>query len=82
MSGEQKQSLFVAKVVDNDDGTSTIEFQYDASFKKWFLESQKLKRWSQKRFEKVIKAAIEEYATSTGKTVTISDGILDPEEEN
>tara|TARA_R100000808_G_C2093315_1_gene112918 strand:- start:458 stop:703 length:246 start_codon:yes stop_codon:yes gene_type:complete len=79
---KQPTSLFVAKIADNEDGTVTVYFEYDADFKEWFKKSQSLKRWSRKRFEKVIRVAIDEYATSKGKSVFLKGAVLDTEEEN
>lgn len=76
-----RKTLLVTEIVENEDNTATIHFKYDDGFKSWFTESQNLKRWSRKRFEKVIRAAIEEYATSRGKTVLLESAVLDPEEE-
>ena len=79
---DKTTSLFVVKITDNEDNTCTVDFQYDEDFKKWFLESQGLKRWSTSRFEKVVRLAIEEYATARGKSVFLENAVLDPEEEN
>ena len=57
----------ITNEVDNGDGTHTIYFEIDDKFKKQFMKSQGLKRWSQKRFEKVFIRALEEYMQ--GKTM-------------
>jgi len=57
----------ITNEVDNGDGTHTIYFEIDDKLKKQFIKSQGLKRWSQKRFEKVFIRALEEYMQ--GKTV-------------
>jgi len=60
-------NLFITNEVDNGDGTHTIYFEIDDKFKKQFIKDQGLKRWSQKRFEKVFIRALEEYMQ--GKTM-------------
>ena len=57
----------ITNEVDNGDGTHTIYFEIDDKLKKRFMKSQGLKRWSQKRFEKVFIRALEEYMQ--GKTM-------------
>ena len=57
----------ITNEVDNSDGTHTIYFEIDDKFKKLFMKSQKLKRWSQKRFEKVFIRELQEYMQ--GKTM-------------
>jgi hypothetical protein len=46
--------------VENDDGTWTLTFDVDDEFVVWFKEWQGLKRWSQKRFQKVMLKVIME----------------------
>ncbi len=63
---ELKQSLFpftleVSEFVEQEDGSAIIWFDTDPAFKTWFMEWQNLKRWSRRRFEKVIVAALEAY---------------------
>tara|TARA_Y100000296_G_C5007176_1_gene173182 strand:- start:248 stop:499 length:252 start_codon:yes stop_codon:yes gene_type:complete len=53
--------LPITNEVDNGDGTHTIYFNVDDKFKKQFMKNQGLKRWSQKRFEKVFIREVEEY---------------------
>ena len=60
-------NLPITNEVDNGDGTHTIYFEIDDKFKKLFMKSQGLKRWSQKRFEKVFIRELEEYMQ--GKTM-------------
>jgi len=78
----QRKTLLVAEIAENEDATATIYFEYDEDFKKWFMESQGLKRWSRKRFEKVVRVAIEEYLTANGKSAILEGAVMDPEEEN
>jgi len=58
MTMEDKWKLEIVDEVENDDGTWTLTFDVDDDFKEWFKEYQGLKRWSQKRFQKVILEAI------------------------
>tara|TARA_R110000744_G_scaffold251487_1_gene367396 strand:- start:127 stop:408 length:282 start_codon:yes stop_codon:yes gene_type:complete len=44
--------LKVLKVVDKPDGTSELIIDLPEGFKEYFKETQGLKRWSSKRFEK------------------------------
>jgi hypothetical protein len=55
-----KGKLTVADEIENDDGTWTLMFDADDEFVAWFKEWQGLKRWSQKRFQKVMLSAITE----------------------
>ena len=50
----------VVSVVDNPDGTAMLNIDVDDDFIEWFKEWQDLKRWSQKRFQKVMIEAIME----------------------
>ena len=59
-------NLPITNEVDNGDGTHTVYFDIDDKFKKQFMSNQGLKRWSQKRFEKVFIREVEEYMQ--GKT--------------
>ena len=42
----------------NDDGTWNLVFDVDNDFQEWFKAWQGLKRWSGKRFQKVLHKAI------------------------
>ena len=44
--------------IQNDDGTWTLVFDVDDEFKEWFKKCLGLKRWSSKRFQKVMHEAI------------------------
>ena len=41
--------LDVLEVIDNPDGTATVQLDVSDEFIEWFKEDQGLKRWSQKR---------------------------------
>ena len=60
-------NLPITSEVDKGNGTHTIYFEIDDKFKKQFMKNQGLKRWSQKRFEKVFIRELEEYMQ--GKTM-------------
>ena len=60
-------TLPITNEVDNSDGTYTVHFEIDDKLKRQFMKNQGLKRWSQKRFEKVFIRELEEYMQ--GKTM-------------
>jgi hypothetical protein len=53
-----KGKFELVEEVQNDDGTWNLIFDVDDEFKEWFKESQGLKRWSDKRFQKVLYEAL------------------------
>jgi hypothetical protein len=53
-----KGKFELAEEAQNDDGTWNLIFDVDDEFKEWFKESQGLKRWSDKRFQKVLHEAL------------------------
>ena len=61
MSENTNFTLQVIDVVDNPDGTATINFDVSDEFIAWFKKDQGLKRWSQKRFQKWAIEGIENY---------------------
>lgn len=50
--------LKITNIVENENGTSTLHFDLDEDFIKWFKEKEGLKRFSHKRFQKFISDAI------------------------
>ena len=46
--------LKINKITQNEDGTGDIDFEADEEFVAWFKQKHKLKRWSQKRFQKFV----------------------------
>jgi len=50
--------LKISSIVENNDGTSTLNFDLDDEFIEWFKKREGLKRFSHKRFQKVIAEAI------------------------
>ena len=68
--------LEITNEIDNGNGTWTLMFDADDAFCEWFKKSQGLKRWSQKRFQKImLKAITEAVAREEGvnKQLFISD---------
>ena len=50
--------LKITKITNNKNGTSTLHFDLDEDFIKWFKEKEGLKRFSHKRFQRFISDAI------------------------
>lgn len=50
--------LKISKVTDNENGTSTLHFDLDEDFVRWFKEREGLKRFSHKRFQKFVSSAL------------------------
>ena len=55
---KMKGELKLVEEIQNDDGTWNFIFDVDDEFKEWFKELQGLKRWSHKRFQKVLHEAL------------------------
>tara|TARA_B100002003_G_scaffold217480_1_gene217734 strand:+ start:493 stop:729 length:237 start_codon:yes stop_codon:yes gene_type:complete len=55
---EDWQKLEVVEIIDNPDGTAELVFELNDEFREWFKKSFGLKRWSDKRFQKVMIEAI------------------------
>tara|TARA_Y100000310_G_scaffold40276_1_gene37797 strand:+ start:2414 stop:3082 length:669 start_codon:yes stop_codon:yes gene_type:complete len=53
-----KGKFELVEEVQNDDGTWSLIFDIDDEFQEWFKERQGLRRWSQKRFQKVLREAL------------------------
>ena len=53
-----KGKLELTEEIQNDDGTWNLIFDVDDEFQEWFKEWQELKRWSHKRFQKVLHEAL------------------------
>tara|TARA_Y100000310_G_C20284811_1_gene624356 strand:- start:265 stop:504 length:240 start_codon:yes stop_codon:yes gene_type:complete len=51
----------VAEIIDNDDGSANVTFEFSDDFKEWFKKVEGLKRWSDKRFQKVILKSLTDY---------------------
>ena len=57
-SYEQIARLKISKIINNQNGTSTLHFDLDDDFINWFKEREGLKRFSHKRFEKFIQKTL------------------------
>lgn len=55
---EKIARLKISKVINNNNGTSTLHFDLDNDFVEWFKEKEGLKRFSHKRFEKFIQSTL------------------------
>ena len=64
---EDWQKLEVVEIIDNPDGTAELVFELDDEFREWFKKSFGLKRWSDKRFQKVFIEAIMAGIKEAGK---------------
>ena len=53
-----KGKFDLVEEIQNDDGRWNLIFDVDREFQEWFKESQGLKRWSLKRFQKVLHEAL------------------------
>ena len=43
------------------DGNVSLNVEYDNNFREWFMKREGLKRWSEKRFRKVVGPLLQEY---------------------
>ena len=60
MEMDEKMWMFrISDIVEHDDGTATVNFEFDEEFVEWFKKSQGLKRWSSARFQKVFSESIQ-----------------------
>jgi hypothetical protein len=50
--------LKISKIIENENGTSTLHFDLDDEFINWFKEHEGLKRFSHKRFSKFINESL------------------------
>ena len=53
-----KGKFDLVEEIQNDDGRWNLIFDVDSEFQEWFKETQGLKRWSSKRFQKVLHEAL------------------------
>jgi len=58
----------------DEDGNVQVHIEYGEGFRDWFMEREGLKRWSEKRFEKVMKPLIEEFYSSQDQDSTTHVG--------
>ena len=76
----QTYHLPIMTETDNGDGTLRVYFSIDDKFKKVFMMREGLKRWSQKRFERVFVRALEEHMR--GKTLAEMRSSMDDFAQN
>ena len=55
----------ITEVVEDETGAITLHFDVDDEFVEWFKKWQGLKRWSQKRFQKMMVEAFSRYLQDT-----------------
>ena len=77
MKGESERiaRLKISKIIDNENGTSTLHFVLDKDFVEWFKKREGLKRFSHKRFQKFVSS------TLSGKTDDNISGTIITEKE-
>ena len=56
---DNKMMLRINKISENADGSKEIDFDCDEEFVAWFKQKNKLKEWSQKKFEKFVFESLE-----------------------
>ena len=54
-------------VKQHDDGQIELSVSYSDDFKEWFMKDQGLKRWSEKRFQTVMRPMLQEYYDNLSK---------------
>jgi hypothetical protein len=57
-STTMKGKFEIVEESQNDDGTWNLVFDVDDEFQEWFKEREGLKRWSSKRFQKILHEAL------------------------
>lgn len=72
---EHIAKLKIFKIIDNENGTSTLHFDLDKDFVEWFKDREGLKRFSHKRFQKFVSS------TLAGKTADNISGTIVTEKE-
>ena len=77
-----ERTQFPIKVVPgevDENGNQSLEISYGEDFREWFMESQGLKRWSEKRFQKVLTPRIVEYYQGLNSVADAEQGTgVDP----
>ena len=74
-----KGELKLVEEIQNDDGTWNLIFDVDDEFQEWFKESQGLKRWSHKRFQKVLLGALVNAAAEAPPALSSTDQLNEVE---
>ena len=57
----QYWNVGIKEVKKRSDGSFDVTMDVPDGFKKWFMEWQGLKRWSEKRFQKLMSVAIKDH---------------------
>ena len=65
--------LVISKIVDNNNGTSTLHFDLDDEFIEWFKKREGLKRFSHKRFQKFISDSLSSKGDIKGNIIQEKD---------
>ena len=67
--------------VNEETGAFTLNVAYGEEFRDWFMKREGLKRWSEKRFQKVVGPILEEYYEKQSQQVPVDSKIewKDPE---
>ena len=53
--------IYLTRLSESETGCKTLFLSVDKDFKQWFCEAYSMKRWSQKKFQKVFSEAVEEH---------------------
>ena len=69
-------SVTIKEIVEKPDGTFDVTMDVPDNFKEWFMEWQGLKRWSEKRFQKIMSGVIKEHIESVNKTKSKVNQVL------
>tara|TARA_B100001027_G_C16020315_1_gene220836 strand:+ start:133 stop:357 length:225 start_codon:yes stop_codon:yes gene_type:complete len=65
--------LVISKIIDNNNGTSTLHFDLDDEFIEWFKKREGLKRFSHKRFQKFISDSLSSKGDVKGNIIQEKD---------
>jgi hypothetical protein len=63
--------LKISKIVDNENGTSTLHFDLDKDFIDWFKKREGLKRFSHRRFQKFISHTLSGDSSEVSGTIIV-----------
>jgi len=54
-------NVAIKEIIEREDGSYDVTMDVPDDFKAWFMEWQGLKRWSEKRFQKIMSGVIKEH---------------------
>lgn len=60
-SENPRWSVAIKEVTERSDGSYDVTMDVPDDFKEWFMKWQGLKRWSEKRFQKIMSGVIKEH---------------------